>query len=57
MRILFLGAALTFIVLFGALTLWAIATNGIDATGVLALFILVMIGIGVYGASQNPPDA
>ena len=55
MRELFLGAASAFILLFGGLTLYVIAANGVTVASVLALVIVAMIGIGVYGAIRNPP--
>jgi hypothetical protein len=55
MRTLFLGAAFGFIVMFGGLTIWVAAKNGVTAATFIALAILTMIGIGVFGALRNPP--
>ena len=55
MRELFLGAALTFIALFGGLTVYVIVRNGVSVANVLALLIVAMIALGVYGAIRNPP--
>ena len=56
MRSLFLGAGISFIVAFGALTLYVMATNGVTVVGMLALLMITMIGLGVIGAIRNPPD-
>jgi hypothetical protein len=56
MRNLFLAGALAFITLFGALTIVVAVNNGVTPATVLALIILAMIGIGVYGALREPPD-
>ena len=56
MRELFLGLAAAFIALFGGLTLYVVARNGVTIISIFALAILTMIGIGVYGAIRNPPN-
>ncbi|HEY4897094.1 MAG TPA: hypothetical protein VII01_13490 [Solirubrobacteraceae bacterium] len=54
-RLLVLGAALLFILGFGVLTLRAMAEQGVTVAGLLSIFILVMLGVGIFGALRNPP--
>ena len=55
-RVLVLAVALAFIAGFGFLTIAAIAEHGLSAAGVLSLFILVLLSVGVLGALRHPPD-
>ena len=50
-----LGAAFVFIAGFGFLTLSAMAEQGVTLAGLLSIFILVLLGVGVVGALFNPP--
>ena len=54
-RLLVLGAALLFILGFAALTLRAMAEQGVTVAGLLSIFILVLLGVGIFGALRNPP--
>jgi hypothetical protein len=47
--------ALLFIVGFAALTIGAIAEQGLTAAGVISILILVLLGVGIIGALRNPP--
>jgi hypothetical protein len=50
-----LGAARVFILGFGFLTLSAIAEQGVTLAGLLSIFILVLLGVGIFGALLNQP--
>jgi hypothetical protein len=50
-----LGAAFVFIAGFGFLTLSAMAEQGVTLAGLLSIFILVLLGVGVVGALFNQP--
>jgi hypothetical protein len=54
-RLLVLGAALVFIAGFAFLTFRAIAEQGVTLAGLLSVFILVLLAVGVIGALRNPP--
>jgi hypothetical protein len=54
-RLLVLLAALVFIGGFGWLTVSAISEQGISAAGVLSIFILVLLVVGIVGSLRNPP--
>ncbi|HWX95751.1 MAG TPA: hypothetical protein VNZ01_02780 [Solirubrobacteraceae bacterium] len=54
-RILVLAAALVFIAGFGFLTYRALAEQGVSFLGVLSVFILVLLAVGIVGALRNPP--
>jgi hypothetical protein len=54
-RLLVLAAALVFILGFAVLTLSAIAEQGVTVAGLLSVFILVLLGVGIIGALRNPP--
>jgi hypothetical protein len=54
-RLLVLVAALVFILGFGLLTVAMIKAHGLDAGGVISIFILVLLGVGIVGALRNPP--
>jgi hypothetical protein len=52
---LVLAVALVFIAGFGLLTVSAMAEQGITVAGVLSVFIIVLLGVGIIGALRNPP--
>ena len=54
-RLLVLAAALVFIGGFAFLTVSAISEQGITAAGVLSIFILILLAVGILGALRNPP--
>jgi hypothetical protein len=54
-RLLVLGAALVFIVGFAFLTIAMIKDHGLDAGGVISIFVVVLLAIGIVGALRNPP--
>jgi hypothetical protein len=56
MRIAVLTIALVFIALLGTLTVLDFVHNGVTATGVIAIFILVLFVIGIVGALRHPPE-
>ena len=55
MRLLVLGAALVFIAAFAFLTYASIVEEGFSVLTVLAIFILVLLSVGIVGALRNPP--
>jgi hypothetical protein len=50
-----LAVSLTFILGFAFLTIEGLARYGLTAEGVLSVFILVLLTVGVVGALRNPP--
>jgi hypothetical protein len=54
-RIVVLGAALVFIAGFAFLTFRAMAEQGVTLAGLLSVFILVLLAVGILGALRNPP--
>jgi hypothetical protein len=54
-RLLVLTVALVFIAGFAFLTFRAIAEQGVTVAGLLSVFILVLLGVGIVGALRNPP--
>jgi hypothetical protein len=55
-RILVLGAALVFIAGFAFLTFASIVEqHGISVLGLLSIFIVVLLAVGIVGALRNPP--
>jgi hypothetical protein len=54
-RLVVLALALVFIAGFGFLTFRAIADQGVTVAGLLSIFILLLLGIGIVGALRNPP--
>jgi hypothetical protein len=54
-RLLVLVAALVFVVGFAVLTIAMIKANGLNAGGVISIFVLVLLGVGVVGALLKPP--
>ena len=55
-RNLALGGALAIVALLTFLTVAVIVQDGIDVLTILSLVILLVIGVGVFGALNNPPD-
>jgi hypothetical protein len=55
MRIAVLTVALVFIALLATLTVLDFVHNGVTATGVIAIFILLLFVIGIVGALRHPP--
>ncbi|HWE34706.1 MAG TPA: hypothetical protein VG410_14535 [Solirubrobacteraceae bacterium] len=56
MRIAVLTIALVFIALLATLTVLDFVNNGVTATGVIAIFILLLFCIGIVGALRHPPQ-
>jgi hypothetical protein len=51
-----LALALVFTAFFAALTISVIVRHGIDILEVASLVVLVLLGIGLYGALTRPPE-
>jgi hypothetical protein len=54
-RILVLASALVFIAGFAFLTYRELAEQGVTFLGLLSVFILVLLAVGIGGALRNPP--
>jgi hypothetical protein len=54
-RILVLAAALVFIAGFAFLTYRALAEQGVTVPGLVSVFIVVLLAVGIVGALRNPP--
>jgi hypothetical protein len=54
-RILVIAAALIFIAGFAFLTYRAFAKQGVTLLGLLSVFILIVLAVGIVGALRNPP--
>jgi hypothetical protein len=54
-RVLVLAAALVFIAGFGFLTYRELAEQGVTVLGLVSVFILVLLAVGIVGALRNPP--
>ena len=55
-RLLVLALALLFIAGFAFLTISAIVSqHGITLLGVISIFVLVLLTVGIVGALLNPP--
>lgn len=54
-RMAVLTLALVFIAGFAFLTYRALAEQGVTVAGLLSVFILLLLGIGIIGALRNPP--
>jgi hypothetical protein len=54
-RMSVLTLALVFIAGFAFLTYRALAEQGVTVAGLLSVFILLLLGIGIIGALRNPP--
>jgi hypothetical protein len=55
-RNLALGGALALVALLTFLTVSVIVQDGIDVLTIVSLVILLVIGVGVFGALSNQPD-
>jgi hypothetical protein len=55
-RNLALGGALALIALLTFLTVSVIVQDGFDVLTAVSLGILLVIGVGVFGALNTPPD-
>jgi hypothetical protein len=51
-----IGVALAFTVFFAILTISVIVRTGIDVLTLVSLFVLLLLGVGLYGALTHPPD-
>jgi hypothetical protein len=54
-RTLVIAAALIFIAGFAFLTYSAFADQGVTVLGLLSVFILIVLAVGIIGALRNPP--
>jgi hypothetical protein len=54
-RIFALTGSLLLVTVLGGLTIYVIATTGIDILGIISLAIVGLFGFGVVGAILNPP--
>jgi hypothetical protein len=54
-RLVVLGAALVFIAGFAFLTYASVVQEGFSVLTLLAVFILVLLTVGIVGALRNPP--
>ena len=54
-RLVVLCVALVFIAGFAFLTFRAMAEQGVTVAGLLSVFILVLLAVGIIGALLNPP--
>lgn len=54
-RVVILGAALLFIALLAALTVYVAVTSGVSVLTPVALLVLGMFGSGIVGALRHPP--
>jgi len=54
-RTIVLFLALVFIVGFAVLTIAAIDQEGVTGESVIAIFILILLAVGVIGGLRNPP--
>lgn len=54
-RLLVLATALAFLGGFAFLTFRAMAEQGVTLAGLLSVFILVLLAVGIVGALRNPP--
>jgi hypothetical protein len=56
MRLAILVVAVLFIFGFAGLTLSTISMQGLTVGGVVAVFIIVLMLVGIVGALRNPPQ-
>jgi hypothetical protein len=54
-RVVILGAALLFIALLAALTVYVAVTSGVSVLTPVALLVLGIFGSGIVGALRHPP--
>ena len=55
MRFVVFALALVFVISMAALTVIDISNNGITGLGVVGIFVVVVVGVGVIGALTEPP--
>jgi hypothetical protein len=55
MRIVVFALALVFIVGMAVLTVLDISRNGITGLGVVGVFVVIVVGVGVIGALTESP--
>jgi hypothetical protein len=51
-----IAVALAFTVFFAILTISVIVRTGLDVLTLASLFVLVLLGVGLYGALTHPPE-
>ncbi len=56
-RLLVLAVVLLFVVGFAALTIFAVAEQGVTLATFVSLVVLLLLGVGVIGALRNPPPS
>jgi hypothetical protein len=49
-------AGLLFVILFGGMTVVVAAQDGLTVLVVFAILIVVLLGVAIWGAINNPPD-
>ncbi len=54
-RVVVLVVAALFIVGFAFLTLSAIAAHGFTLDSAISIFVVVLMGVGIFGALLTPP--
>jgi hypothetical protein len=54
-RVLVVLAALVFIAGFAFLTYRELSEQGVTALGLVSVFIVVVLAVGIIGALRNPP--
>jgi hypothetical protein len=54
-RIAVFAIALAFILGFALLTIEGIAQQGMSIEGALAILVLAILTVGIFGALRNPP--
>jgi hypothetical protein len=54
-RVLVVLAALAFIAGFGFLTYRELSEQGVTALGLVSVFIVAVLAVGIIGALRNPP--
>jgi hypothetical protein len=54
-RLVVLAIAVTFLTGFAALTIATIKQVGLTPGGLVSIFILVLMFVGIVGALRNPP--
>ena len=55
MRFVVFALALVFIISMAALTAIDISNNGITGLGIVGVFVVIVVGVGVIGALTEPP--
>jgi hypothetical protein len=54
-RFLVFAVALLFIITMATLTALDISKNGITGLGIVGVFVVVVVGVGIIGALTEPP--